>query len=532
MGPRSMSESANDRVGELVDGRYRLLALVGRGGMADVYRARDEVLGRTVAVKMMRAEAGVEVEDALRRHEMEAKIGAGVSHPGVVTVFDVQPSSDNPYLVMEFVPGKTLSRVLVDGAMAPVVVADIGAQLGDALAAIHEAGVVHRDIKPSNAMLVEQGDGSYQVKLTDFGVSRYLEGTRLTSPDLLVGTARYLSPEQAVLDEVGPRADVYALGLVLLEALTGEEAFPGSRVETLSARLHRPPRIPAELGDGWALALGAMTRRDPDERPDAAGAAAALRAVRDGRDVAAVLTAAGVTVPDPEGDATVVGAPAVEDDPTIAAAVGGAGVAAAAGAAAGLAGAGAAQAAEPGTAPLDAVGPETETADAAADPATDPGDAAGAGDATEGAGAAAAAEPSPWAKRAPWIVVALVVVAAVAAVWLVLASVDDPERPTDDPTPTPTPTPSEVTPSATTEPTTTATSEPTETTPPTTDPTTAPTTTPPTTEPTTAPTTTPPTTEPTTAPTTTPPPTTQTPEPTDDGNALPPPPSDDPTDGP
>ncbi|MFC6151233.1 serine/threonine-protein kinase, partial [Mumia xiangluensis] len=274
-----MSESANDRVGELVDGRYRLLALVGRGGMADVYRARDEVLGRTVAVKMMRAEAGVEFDDALRRHEMEAKIGAGVSHPGVVMVFDVQPSGDDPHLVMEFVPGKTLSRVLVDGPLEPRVVADLGAQLADALAAIHEAGVVHRDIKPSNAMLVEQGDGSYQVKLTDFGVSRYLEGTRLTSPDLLVGTARYLSPEQAVLDEVGPRADIYALGLVLLEALTGEEAFPGSRVETLSARLHRPPRIPADLGTGWALALGAMTRREPDERPDAAGAAAALRAV-------------------------------------------------------------------------------------------------------------------------------------------------------------------------------------------------------------------------------------------------------------
>ncbi|MGH1563756.1 serine/threonine-protein kinase [Mumia sp. DW29H23] len=545
-----MSEPVNDRVGELVDGRYRLSALVGRGGMADVYRARDELLGRVVAVKLMRAEAGVEVEDALRRHEMEAKIGAGVSHPGLVTVFDVQAHGDTPYLVMEFVAGKTLSRVLVDGPLDPTTAADVGAQLGDALGAIHDNGVIHRDIKPSNVMLVEREDGSYEVKLTDFGVSRYLEGTRLTSPDLLVGTARYLSPEQAVLDEVGPRADVYALGLVLLEALTGEEPFPGSRVETLSARLHRPPRIPESLGPDWGMALGAMTRRDPAERPDARGAAAALRAVRDGGDVAAVLAAAGVAVADPEGEATVVGGTPVDDDPTEAAATAlGPAAAAAGGAAAGAAlGAGAA-AADGATRAQDAVAAQEEAAGPATPAAgeTAVGQTAADGPATDGAATDGTAvgeagrtpeEPSPWARRAPWIVVALVVVAAVAAVWLVLASADDPADPTDTPTPTET-TPTQT---ATTTPTDTGRTTPTETTPTETTPTettpteTTPTETQTTPTPTQTTTTTPPTTTPTTVPTT-PAPTTTAPttQPTDDGEALPTPgsttPPADPTDG-
>ncbi|MDD9348972.1 serine/threonine-protein kinase, partial [Mumia sp.] len=493
-----MSEPTNGRVGELVDGRYRLLALVGRGGMADVYRARDELLGRVVAVKMMRAEAGVEVEDALRRHEMEARIGAGVSHPGLVTVFDVQADGEAPYLVMEYVPGKTLSRVLVDGPMDPETVADIGAQLADALAAIHDNGVLHRDVKPSNVMLVERSGAAPRVKLTDFGVSRYLEGTRLTSPDLLVGTARYLSPEQAVLDEVGPRADVYALGLVLLEALTGEDPFPGTRVETLSARLHRPPRIPESLGPDWALALGAMTRRDPDERPDARGAAAALRAVRDGGDVAAALAAAGVTVTDPGGSDTVVGLP-VADDPTEAAAPAAGPVigAAAGGAAAGAALGSAAQAEGDSEEPdpvTDTAEQEPVTAEAVA-PAAAAGATAplaasdepptGGGSALDDTGSPAD-EPSPWARRAPLIAVAVVLIAAAVAVGLVLTSGDDPSDPVPTPTPTRT-TPTETSSTRSPSPTQTSRPAPTRTTPTRTTPTrTRPTETSPTRTPTTA----------------------------------------------
>lgn len=523
-----MSEPANDRVGELIDGRYRLLALTGRGGMADVYRARDELLGRVVAVKMMRAEAGVEAEDALRRHEMEARIGAGVSHPGIVTVFDVQPEGEHPYLVMEFVAGQTLSRVLLGGPLPSEVVADIGAQLGEALGAIHDAGVIHRDVKPSNVMLVEQTNGSYLVKLTDFGVSRYLEGTRLTSPDLLVGTARYLSPEQAVLDEVGPRADVYALGLVLLEALTGEEAFPGSRVETLSARLHRPPRIPAELGAAWALALGAMTRRDPDDRPDARGAASALRAVASGGDVAAALAAAGVVVGDPTGEDTVIGGAPVEapvdapdDAPTEQAPT-------VAGATAVLAGAAAAKALEDTAADQP---PVEETAPVPT--VEDPEAAVPAEEASPGQEKPPPTEPGgpdekggAWSRRLPWILAAVAVLAAAGIAWWALSSGDgDPEDPsTPTPTtPTTTRTPTNQSP---TQPTQTATrTQPTSESPAPTRTTPTPTrTTPPQTTPTPTPT---PTTErPTTEAPTTPAPTTtspspQAPTPTEDNDALP-----------
>ena len=542
-----MSEPANDRVGELVDGRYRLLALVGRGGMADVYRARDELLGRVVAVKVMRAETGVEAEDALRRHEMEARIGAGVSHPGVVTVFDVQPEGEHPYLVMEFVPGQTLSRVLLGGPLPSEVVADIGAQLGEALGAIHDAGVIHRDVKPSNVMLVERTGGSYQVKLTDFGVSRYLEGTRLTSPDLLVGTARYLSPEQAVLDEVGPQADVYALGLVLLEALTGEEAFPGSRVETLSARLHRQPRVPIELGADWALVLGAMTRRDPADRPDARGAASALRALAGGGDVAAALTAAGVAIGDPAGEETVVGGAPVDDDPTEQAGTAAGAAAVLAGGAAGAALAHAADAeADTAAAAADAADTaDTAVAPAAADTAVAPAvtaDTAGE-PAVDTAGQPAVEQPVPdptgttgtgagdggdgdgtgaWSRRLPWVVVAVVVLAAAGAVWWSLASNNgDPETPVDPTTTQTTPTPTRDT-SRTPQQTTST--EPTPTRPTSTRTTPSPTPTTPSPTPTTTapPTTTPPTTAPpTTAPPTTTAPPPEAPTPTDDGEALP-----------
>ena len=265
-----MSEPLDDRSGDVLDGRYRLVSLVGRGGMADVYRAEDQLLKRIVAVKIMRWGTGLDDAEALRRHELEARIGAGVSAPGLVSIYDVRPDGDQPYLVMEFVDGKTLTTALADGPLPSRVVAEIGAQIAEALAVLHDAHVIHRDIKPSNVMLLA-GDQP-RVKLTDFGVSRFLEGTRLTSPDILVGTAKYLSPEQAVLEPVGPRADVYALALVLLEALTGENPFPGSQVETLSARLHRQPEVPAELGRDGGLVLAAMPRRAPEQRLAAAQA--------------------------------------------------------------------------------------------------------------------------------------------------------------------------------------------------------------------------------------------------------------------
>ncbi|OUZ07138.1 hypothetical protein BHE97_17770, partial [Aeromicrobium sp. PE09-221] len=398
-----MSEPLDDRSGDVLDGRYRLVSLVGRGGMADVYRAEDQLLKRIVAVKIMRWGTGLDDAEALRRHELEARIGAGVSAPGLVSIYDVRPDGDQPYLVMEFVDGKTLTAALADGPLPSGVVAEIGAQIAAALAVLHDANVIHRDIKPSNVMLLA-GDQP-RVKLTDFGVSRYLEGTRLTSPDILVGTAKYLSPEQAVLEPVGPRADVYALALVLLEALTGENPFPGSQVETLSARLHRQPEVPAELGRDWGLVLDAMTRRDPNQRLDAAQASTALSTLAAGGDVAAVIAAAGL------GDATAVHA-AVDDGTMVA-----------------------------GTAvDAPAFGATTVSATAVGDPAMAGTDEPK--DSTTGA-------PPAWRRWLPWVVVVLVILLAIGVVWWALAQEGD-ETPAE-PTPTVTvTTPPEPSPTRTT----------------------------------------------------------------------------------
>lgn len=462
-----MSEPLDDRSGDVLDGRYRLLSLVGRGGMADVYQAEDQLLGRLVAVKIMRWGTGLDDAEALRRHELEARIGAGVSAPGLVSIYDVRPDGDQPYLVMEFVDGKTLTAALADGPLPSRVVAEIGSQIAAALAVLHEAHVIHRDIKPSNVMLLA-GDEP-RVKLTDFGVSRYLEGTRLTSPDILVGTAKYLSPEQAVLEPVGPRADVYALALVLLEALTGENPFPGSQVETLSARLHRQPEVPAELGRDWGLVIDAMTRRDPEQRLDAAQASTALSTLAAGGDVAAVVAAAGL------GDATA--AHAAIDDAT---AVSGTAVDA------------------------TAVGATAVGATAVGAPVV----------ADDPKGPEAATAPAAWRRWLPWVLVVLVILLAVGAVWWALGQEGD-ETPVE-PTPTVTvTTPPETTP-PTTPPTTNPTPPPTTTPPPAPEPTPTPT---PTTEPTPDPT---PTTEPTPDPT----PTTEPTPPPDDQNGAAPDPEE------
>ncbi|MDO9380901.1 MAG: serine/threonine-protein kinase, partial [Nocardioidaceae bacterium] len=265
------------REGQVLAGRYRLGALIGRGGMAEVYRGLDESLGRPVAVKILTNAANAEAVD---RHSAEAQIGARLNHPGLVAVYDVSTDHDPPFLVMELVEGITLADALERGPLSSIAVAEIGAQLLAAIAVVHSADVLHRDIKPSNVMVAEGADPV--VKLTDFGISRLIDSTRLTSTGLLVGTARYLSPEQAAGEGVDRPTDVYAAGLVLLECLTGVQAFPGTQVETLSARLHRQPEVPAELGPGWVTVLGAMTQRDPALRPDAGEAAAALRTVADG----------------------------------------------------------------------------------------------------------------------------------------------------------------------------------------------------------------------------------------------------------
>jgi serine/threonine protein kinase len=271
--------------GAVLDGRYRLERRVGRGGMADVRAADDLMLHRRVAVKLFRFDAPGADRD---RAVAEIRTIAQLSHPGIVTVFDAGAAADSPdleaaqspYLVMELVDGRTLAERLDDGPLAPAEVIALGTQLARTLTYLHGRGVVHRDIKPANIMLqapqLEDLPAPFRARLTDFGIARLVDSARMTSVGMTIGTANYLSPEQATGDEVGPAADIYALGLVLAESLTGQIAYPGSGVEAAMARLHHPPHIPPTVGRHWQALLDAMTALDPERRPNAADVAAAL----------------------------------------------------------------------------------------------------------------------------------------------------------------------------------------------------------------------------------------------------------------
>ncbi|NMN95030.1 protein kinase domain-containing protein [Antrihabitans stalactiti] len=264
--------------GSVLAGRYRLGERIGRGGMADVFRADDELLHRPVAVKVFRLDTPAGQDR--RRIDAEVRILAALRHPGLVTVFDAgavdEPGGDTaPFLVMEFIDGPTLGRRLADGPLTAELTGQLGTELSTTLAYIHGNGVVHRDIKPANILLdTESAAGA--AKLTDFGIARLLDSTRITMHGMAIGTANYLSPEQATGDPAGPPADVYSLGLVLIECLTGHVAYPGSGIEAAVARLHRPPMIPTDHGPEWTRLLTAMTALSPGDRPSAADVAHTL----------------------------------------------------------------------------------------------------------------------------------------------------------------------------------------------------------------------------------------------------------------
>jgi serine/threonine protein kinase len=268
----------------LIGGRYRPERLLGRGGSAEVWCCTDEALDRQVALKLVTSSGG---EDAGRVGD-EARLLARLSHPGLVPVYDAgTDDTGRPWVVMELVDGETLSDAIRRGPMPSQQVADIGARLADALAYVHGEALIHRDVKPANVLLGQDG----RVRLTDFGIARLVDAAKVTATGLTVGTASYLSPEQVTAEPVGTAADVYSLGLVLLECLTGKREYPGSAVEVALARLSRPPHVPADLPDGWPGLLTAMTDRDPAQRPVCAQVAEELHAIATGGQATTVLAA-------------------------------------------------------------------------------------------------------------------------------------------------------------------------------------------------------------------------------------------------
>ena len=272
--------------GSVLDGRYRLDAVIGCGGTAEVYRGTDLLLARAVAVKMF--DAVLTDLNSVERQRTEMTLLAGLDHPHLVAVYDAHiataPDAGQPaghsYLVMELVAGATLADRLCDGAVPAAEARRIAVALSGALAAVHQQELVHRDVKPGNVLVASGG----RIKLADFGLARLLTAEqRVTTSAELMGTAAYLSPEQATGGEVGPPSDVYSLGLVLLECLTGHREFPGDPVPAAVARLLRDPVVPAWLPAPWPALLTAMTDARPSRRPTADEVTSALVGPADAR---------------------------------------------------------------------------------------------------------------------------------------------------------------------------------------------------------------------------------------------------------
>ncbi|WP_433801386.1 serine/threonine-protein kinase [Actinomycetospora sp. CA-084318] len=331
----------------VVGGRYTVGDLIGRGGAADVYRARDELLGRDVAIKMFgtggevvaaaNAEAGeapgpeAPAPDAPGPDDGSARYGRGdggsgprpsappaelvgdleegsdarnrrevltlaaLSHPGLVTVYDVGDDRGRAYFVMQLIEGDTLAQRIRRGPLPLGDVVALGAALADALGYVHRRGVVHRDVKPGNVLLDAEG----RAHLSDFGIAAVRDAAPVTAAGMVIGTASYLSPEQVRGESVTPAVDVYALGLVLIECLTGRREYPGNALEAAVARLHRRPAVPTQLPDSLRTLLVAMTADEPAARPEADEVLAAMRTVSReiGLDAETVLSPALMAAP-------------------------------------------------------------------------------------------------------------------------------------------------------------------------------------------------------------------------------------------
>ncbi|MFC4606544.1 protein kinase [Streptomyces maoxianensis] len=272
-GARS-SERETD--GRLLAGRYRLGGVLGRGGMGTVWRAVDETLGRTVAVKELRFPHTVDEDEKRRlitRTLREAKAIARIRNTSAVTVYDVVDEDDRPWIVMELVEGKSLAEAIrEDGTLTPKRAAEVGLAILDVLRSAHREGILHRDVKPSNVLIAEDG----RVVLTDFGIAQVEGDPSITSTGMLVGAPSYISPERARGHKPGPAADLWSLGGLLYASVEGSPPYDkGSAIATLTAVMTEPLDPPKNAGPLEEVIYGLLVK-DPDQRLDDAGARALL----------------------------------------------------------------------------------------------------------------------------------------------------------------------------------------------------------------------------------------------------------------
>ena len=266
-------------------GRYEILSEIGQGAMGVVYKAKDPLIDRVVAIKTINLGLAMEEKEEYEgRFYQEAKAAGRLSHPNIVTIYDVGKSGDVAYIAMEFLQGRELRDIMNEGEILPVEKAlDIAAQVARGLAYAHEHGIVHRDVKPSNIMVASDG----HVKITDFGIARMASAAVHTQTGMVVGSPKYMSPEQVMGKEIDQRSDVFSLGVMLYEILTGQVPFAGENVNAIMYQtLNSIPMPPRSVNPGVPemanfIVSKALSKGAEDRYQNAYDFAADLRTCRD-----------------------------------------------------------------------------------------------------------------------------------------------------------------------------------------------------------------------------------------------------------
>ncbi len=300
--------------GITLGGRYQLTDRIAIGGMGEVWKARDQVLGRVVAIKILKEEYTGD-PGFLNRFRAEARHTALLSHPGIANVFDYGEEEGSGYLVMELVPGQPLSAIIErDRTLSPERTLSVIGQTSAALSAAHQQGLVHRDVKPGNLLIMPDG----KVKITDFGIARIADQVPLTQTGQVMGTAQYLAPEQATGQQATGSSDIYALGIIGYEVLAGRRPFSGeSQIAIALAQVNdTPPPLPTSIPSPVRALIMSMLAKDPKDRPEDADALTrAVSAIQRGDIRAAEAAVPGMLLFASDGDATTA-VPLTPDDST------------------------------------------------------------------------------------------------------------------------------------------------------------------------------------------------------------------------